>query len=311
MRRPKNVLKPLTAPTSELVSYRKPDGLILSTGNLYFTYHDEATASVWRAAQTAVPGQEILLYSEPGQVFGDIVYAEVDGAFWGYFFSSDGAMSSIKRVALTGGAATVLATINNVDIENSHQNLVTDGVNLYWQDVDSVRKMPIGGGAITVLDQADPNTPTAGLALQNGNLIYASSAAIRYVPVGGSAVPPAQRTIFTASERVTTLHTVLQFIYWGDDSGVIGVVLSDGSSPETIATTGGLVPTSISTSVHGGVYAQAWTQCGSQSCQLHFDVPSGEDSLYDIGADAIGVSVAESGNVFWGDDAGIHRHIPH
>jgi hypothetical protein len=95
------------------------------------------------------------------------------------------------------------------------------------------------------------------------------------VPVGGATTPPSQRTIFTTPERVTTLNTVLDFIYWGDNSGVIGVVRADGSSVETIATTGGLIPTSISTSVRGGVYAQAWTQCGSQSCQLHFDVPSG------------------------------------
>ena len=45
------------------ISYRKPDGLILSTGNLYFTSHDASTATVWRTAQSASPGQEILLYS--------------------------------------------------------------------------------------------------------------------------------------------------------------------------------------------------------------------------------------------------------
>ena len=147
MRRPKDPPMTLSAPTSELVSYRKPDGLILSTGNLYFTYHDAATACVWRAAQTAVPGQEILLYSEPGPAFGDIVFAEVDGAFRGYFFSNNvGGTASIKRVPLTGGPATVLATVTDVDVENSHRNLVTDGVNLYWQDVQFVRKMPIGGG---------------------------------------------------------------------------------------------------------------------------------------------------------------------
>jgi hypothetical protein len=313
MKPPKKTFEPLSVPTSELVSYRKPDGLILSTGNLYFTYHDAATASVWRAAQTAVPGQEILLYSEPGPPFGDIVFAEVDGAFWGYFFSqySPSPELAIKRVPLSGGAATVVATLANVDIQNSHRNLVTDGVNLYWQDDQSVRKVPVGGGPVIVLDASEPNTPTAGLALQNGNLIYASVADIRYVPVGGATTPPSQRTIFTTPERVTTLNTVLDFIYWGDNSGVIGVVRADGSSVETIATTGGLIPTSISTSVRGGVYAQAWTQCGSQSCQLHFDVPSGEDSLYAIGADAIGVSMAASGNVFWGDAAGVHRHIPH
>jgi hypothetical protein len=45
----------VTASTSELVSYRNPDGLILSTGNLYVTYHDAVTASVWIAAQNALP----------------------------------------------------------------------------------------------------------------------------------------------------------------------------------------------------------------------------------------------------------------
>jgi hypothetical protein len=86
-------------------------------GNLYLTYRDAATPSVWRAAQSAVPGQEILLYSEPGSRFGDIVFAQVDGAFWGYFFaSSGGAAISIKRVPATGGAVTVLTTVADIDI---------------------------------------------------------------------------------------------------------------------------------------------------------------------------------------------------
>jgi hypothetical protein len=51
---------------NELVGYRQPNGVILSTGNLYFTHNDAATASVWRAAQSQLPGQEIVLYSEPG-----------------------------------------------------------------------------------------------------------------------------------------------------------------------------------------------------------------------------------------------------
>jgi hypothetical protein len=200
---------------------------------------------------------------------------------------------------LTGGAATVLTTVTDVDVANSHRNLVTDGVNLYWQDVHSVRKMPIRGGAVTVLDQASPNTPTAGLALQNGNVIYASVAAIRFVPVSGATTPPSARTIVTASERVTALHAVLGFVYWGEESGAIRVVAS-GSTPVTLPSIAGLVPTSISTSVHGaGVFAQAWTQCGSQSCRRHFDVPSGEDSLYTIDRNALGVSIASSGNVFW------------
>jgi hypothetical protein len=131
--------------------------------------------------------------------FGDIVFAQVDGIWWGYFFATKAEVGSmtIKRIPLTGAAAaTVLATVTDVDVTNSHRNLVTDGVNLYWQDDVSVRKMPIRGGDITVLDTTSPNTPTAGLALQNGNLIYASVADIHYVPTSGGAVTsPFVRTI--------------------------------------------------------------------------------------------------------------------
>src|SRR5690242_16918675 len=39
----------LPAPAQDtFVSFRKPDGLILSQGNLYFTSHDAAGATVWR-----------------------------------------------------------------------------------------------------------------------------------------------------------------------------------------------------------------------------------------------------------------------
>lgn len=292
--------------TTGLVSNRKPDGLILSTGNLYFTSHDASTASVWRTAQSSSPGQEILLYSEPGARFGDIVFAQVDGNFFGYFFATKAGVITIKRVPLTGGAATVLATVTNVDVANSHRNLITDGVNLYWQDVNSVRKMPIRGGAVTLLDATSPNTPTAGLALRNGNVIYASVANIRFVPTGGAITSPLVRTIATASSRVTALHAVSNGVYWGEQSGAVR--LRVGSTTTTLPSTPGLVPTSISTNGFTAGAAQAWTQCGSQSCRLQFAFPVFNSSKA-IGADALGVTVTSSGNVFWGDAAGVHRQV--
>lgn len=294
---------------AELVSYHKPDGLILSTGNLYFTSHDGSSAMVWRAAQSSSPGQEILLYRETGAQFGDIVYAQVDGVWWGYFFATKPGAITIKRVPLTGGLATDLVAqpqITNVDVANSHRNLVTDGVNLYWQDVNSMRKMPIRGGAVTVLDAASPNTPTAGIALRNGNVIYASVTEIRYVPTGGAVTTPWVRTIANASSRVTALHAVSNGVYWGEQGGAIRVKV--GSATTTLPSTTGLVPTSISTNGYTAGAAQAWTQCGSQSCRLHFDFPGGRWSTA-IGANALGVTVTSSGNVFWGDAAGVHRQV--
>lgn len=300
----------LHALTTGLVSYRKPDGLILSTGNLYFTSLDGNTAIVWRAAQSSSPGQEFLLWSEPDARFGDIVYAQVDGIWWGYFFATKTGRTSIRRVPLTGGEKAIDINpepIENVDVTNSHRNLVTDGMNLYWQDVDSVRKMPIRGGAVTVLDATSSSTPTAGLALRNGNIIYASVAHIRYVPTSGGAITsPLVRTIATASSRVTALYAVSNGVYWGEESGAVRVKV--GSTTTTLPSTMGLVPTSISTNGYTAGAAQAWTQCDSQSCQLYFDFPVSSWSMA-IGADALGVTVTSSGNVFWGDATGVHRQV--
>jgi hypothetical protein len=293
-------------PASTLVSDRKPDGMILSEGNLYFTSHDASTATVWRTAQTSNPGQEIALYSESGARFGDIVFAKVNGSFFGYFFAftGDGAPITIKRVPLTGGTATVLKTITNVDIANSHRNLITDGISLFWQDDRAIRRMPIGGGNVTILDAVSPNTPTAGLALQGTRIIYASVREIRYVPKSGAITSPAVRTIATATEMVTALFAVSNGVYWGERSGAVR--LKVGNQVTTLPSIAGLVPTSIGTNGFTAGAEQAWTQCDANTCRMQFAFPV-TNFTSSIGADAFGVTITSSGNVFWGDAAGVHR----
>jgi hypothetical protein len=303
----------LPAPSQDaFVSFRKPDGLILSEGNLYFTSHDAAGAAVWRTSQTSIPGQETVLYWEQGAIFGDIVFAKVDGVFFGYFFAEKpppnftGIM--IKRIPLTGGTATVLANAGgNIDIENSHRNLVTDGVNLYWQDDQAIRKMPIRGGAITRLDPVRPNTPLAGIELQNGSVIvYASVEDIRFVPTSGTNTTPVSRTIAIAGGRVTALHAVSNGTYWGDqgpDSGSLHLRVAGVTT--TLPGPGGIV-TSISTKGPAAGGSQAWTVCSGGSCRLRLVFP-GLNSSIAIGKDALGVTVTSSGKVFWGDAAGVHR----
>ena len=303
-------VSPAPAPfrSTRLVSRRKPDGLILSTGNLYFTSHNASAASVWRTAQSSSPGQERLLYRESGATFGDIVFAKVDGRFFGYFFvmreTPSGRVIKIKRVPLAGGAAITLATVTNVDIENSHRNLVTDGVSLFWQDDSTVRKMPIRGGNVTVLDKTRLSTPTAGLALQGRNLIYASVSDIRFVPKIGAITPPDLRTIVSTATPVTTLFAVSNGVYWGERSGAVR--LKVGPTTTTLPFTPDLNPTSISTNGFTAGAFQSWTQCGSQSCVIHFESAVSGPSM-PISPAALGVSVTSSGNVFWGDASGVHQ----
>lgn len=289
----------------QLVSSRKPNGLILSTGNLYFTSHDAAGAAVWRTSQNSRPGQESILYWEAGARFGDIVFAQVNGNFFGYFFAEKAGVITIRRVSLAGGNAATLATVTNVDVINSHRNLVTDGVSLYWQDDRAVRKMSINGGAVTVLDQTRPNTPTAGIALLNNRIIYADVDEIRFVPTIGAVTSPAVRIIARASSRVTALHVVSNGVYWGEQSGAVR--LKVGSTLKTLPSTANLIPTSISSNGFTAGAMEVWTQCGAQLCRLHIQTPDTSGSSLAIGADAIGVSVLSSGKIFWGDAAGVHR----
>jgi hypothetical protein len=253
-------------------------------------------------AQTDTPGQERILYWEAGAIFGDIVFAEVNGSFFGYFFAQRGGVTTIRRIPLEGGSATVLATVTNVDVSNSHRNLITDGLNLYWQDVNSVRKMPIGGGVATILDQTTASTPTAGLAMQGKNIIYASVAAIRFVPKSGAFTVPQARTIATGLSRVTSLYAVSNGVYWGEQSGAVRV--KAGAATTTLPSVPGFVPTSISTNGSSVGGSQAWTQCASVSCYLFFPATSSSQA---IAADALGITVTSSASVFWGDAGGVHR----
>lgn len=301
------VLCPITLVNAQVggkISLRKPDGMILSEGNLYFTSHDAAGATVWRTSQTSVPGQETILFWEAGAKFGDICFAKVGSSFFGYFFASKNGILTIRRVPLTGGAATVLATIpNNVDITNTHRNLITDGVNIYWQDDSNIRKIPIGGGAITVIDSSRPNTPTAGLAFQNGNIIYASVEEIRFVPPNGSSDPPSSRVIVTAASRVVSLHAVSNAVYWGDNNGA--VKRKSGSLIRTLQGSGGLA-TSISSTGPTAGGTEAWSECGGSNCRLHMKFPLFPFTVA-VADNAFGLTVKGTRTVFWGDNAGIHR----
>lgn len=293
--------------TSGLVASRQADGIVMSTGNIYFTAHDAGGAAVWRTAQSSSPGAEGVLYYEAGARFGDIVWAQVNGVYWGYFLARVGNVVTIRRVSLSGGSHSVLATISsNIDIANSHRNLVTDGVSLYWQDDVAVWRMPVGGGAPYQLDATSPNAPTAGLALSNGNVYYASGNSIYYVAVGGSITIPMYRVKVTATTRITTLYTVSNGIYWGEQSGAVRVRV--GTTTTTLPSTNGYVPTSIGTNGYTAGAAQVWTQCAGSSCRLQYAFPAWSSNVA-IAAGAFGAAVNSTGNVFWSDAAGIHRQV--
>lgn len=298
------------ARTAASVSNRPVDGMVLSTGNIYFTSHDTSGAQVFRTGQTSSPGQEIRIYCEdPGSRFGDIVWAQVNGTYYGYFWATKGGNSYIKRIPLTGAqtADTLTPAINDIDIVNSHRNLATNGSQLFWQQSTTVNQMPIAGGSILILTRTAPNTPTAGVYLRGRQLVYADGRIMLHVLTNSPIqLAPSQRTIVKAKGPITTMVLATNGNYWGDVGQVVRLKTRD--SVTTIQPTGGGVPTSIGrsgSSIGGDMF---WTSCAGTTCQATFNVTGGT-WRQPIGADALGAAMTTSGKAFWGDANGLHRQF--
>ena len=117
---------------------------------------------------------------------------------------------------------------------------------------------------------------------------------------------PSTALAWDATKMAETPTPVSNGVYWGEQGGAIR--LKVGLTTTTLPSTMGLVPTSISTNGYTAGAAQAWTQCGSETCRLHFDFPVWRSSMA-IGDNALAVTVTSSGNVFWGDSMGVHRQV--
>lgn len=312
------------ATTEATISNDVPDGIVYSTGNVYFTTHytgivwhgpletaahDTAfgfptvtTASVMRTGKYSTPGQEITLWSETGSRFGDIVWALVGGNYYGYFLSQNLATAqvTIKRVPLAGGTAVDIAggIGSDMDIVNSHHSLDTDGTYLYWQDATTVWRMPIGGGARTALATTSANSPTAGVYVTGGNVYFAAPQAVESVPSAGGAV----QTVYSAYTRVVTVAAAPYYsntmVAWGLQDGSAAFLLTGVTIP--IKGNDGFMPTSLAP---GGGETFGYTACTAASCELNAGNPVSSGAF---GLD-VDLSVPSTYTAFWGDSTGVHR----
>lgn len=298
------------ASSTTTLSYTQPDRLLQSTGNLYWTANrttrviqgghltETSTADVYRASKQNVPGEESVLYQEsrsatslvPAVDFGAIAYANVGGAWYGYFVANYPAqgISQIKRVPLTGGSATVLAT-SPAQIGN--RDLVTDGSFLYWADADGIRKMAIGGGPVTTLVSG---TTFAHLGLDGSALFYTSGDAIQDVPTSGGT----PTTFFTAASAITAMDPPSATdgnATFGEANGEVALYPGPYDTPYVIQSPGsGVSVTSVSLA---GNYI-VWGECLSSGCFVE-----GYDNGNYVSTPALGTPVDVQGDFnawYWG-----------
>jgi hypothetical protein len=290
---------------SRMVAQHSVDGIVLSTGNIYFTAHDIHHARVFRTAQSATPGQEIELCREPDSRFGDIVFAKVDEVFYGYFLALASGVTTIRRIPLApqpGQVAKIIGPpIADIDIVSSHGNLATDGSFLYWQSDTAINKMPVQGGAVTVLDTTPLTRPVTGLHLIGPNLIYAVGRVVHYVPVDGSAVtPPSLRVVFTIATGVVACAPQAGSIFVADRNGAI-VWHADNGSGQVKQAPGAAFITSMA---YDGVRsALTWTQMAG-TWQVHLDAGANHFT-FTTGANPRLAMFNPAGDLYWVNDDGV------
>jgi hypothetical protein len=290
--------------SNRIVARRDADGIVLSTANIYFTAHDGAGASVFRTAQSATPGQEAELCHEPNCRFGDIVFANVDGVFYGYFFALASGVTTIRRIPLApqpGQVAEIIGPpIADIDIVSSHGNLVTDGSFLYWQSDTAINKMPVRGGAVTVLDRTPLTRPVTGLHLVGGNVIYAVDRVVYHVLADGFTItPPNLRVVFTADTGIAAYVPQVGLTYVAERNGAI--VSNSGNSTGQVQAPGAAFITSMA--YDGAHVALMWTQMAA-TWEVRVNASAFDDSLT-AGANPRLVMFNAAGDLYWLDDDGV------
>ena len=291
--------------SGRIVAQHVVDGIVLSTANIYFTAHDNTGARVFRTAQYATPGHEAELCHEPHCRFGDIVFAKVDDVFYGYFFALASGTTTIRRIPLApqpGQVAEIIGpAIADIDIVSSHGNLATDGSFLYWQSDTAINKMPVRGGAVTVLDTTPLTRPVTGLHLVGPNVIYAVDRVVYRVPRDGSAVtPPALRVVFTAAADVVACAPQAGFLYVADRNGAI-VWHSDNGSGQVKQAPGAAFITSMA--YDGAHVALIWTQMAA-TWEVRVDAGVNDLTLT-TGANPRLAMFNAAGDLYWLDDDGV------
>jgi len=291
--------------SSRIVAQRAVDGMVLSNANLYFTAHDGTGATVFRTAQSATPGRETVLCHEPSCRFGDIVWAKVDDVFYGYFFALAGGVTTIRRIPLApqpGEVAEIIGPpIPDIDIASSHGNLVTDGSFLYWQSDTAVSKLPIRGGAATILDTTPLTRPVTGLHLVGPDLIYAVGRVVYHVPVNGpGVVPPQLRILFTTATGVAACAPLVGSLFVADRNGAVVWHSSDGNGQVKQAPGTAFITSMAYDGAHSNL---TWTQM-SATWQVHLEANINIITSA-AGANPRLAMFNPGGDLFWVNDDGV------
>jgi hypothetical protein len=165
---------------------------------------------------------------------GTVLQLATDGTF-AYWIGDDGIGSGKKifRVPVAGGSVTTIASGITVTASSRYSCFATDGLALYFTSQISptqyaMRKVPVGGGAVTDLALVSQNF-SDGCVVDNGFLYFMSGQTARRVPTsGGSSI-----LVASGVSGIVGGHELLVVgatLYVKDPQGIRSVPISGGAA---------------------------------------------------------------------------------
>jgi hypothetical protein len=301
--------------SSSIVAYSSPNGLIASTGNLYWTskiYNEFGpdTSVVWRAGKNNIPGNEVMLYHEDGddRFFGDIVYAN-PGAFYGYFVANyqtaGGLISQIKRVPLTGGPATVIAN----SPAPMARDLVTDGSRLFWVDAGGIRSVPLGCGPITtVTTLRGEGAYITHIRVDSSYIYFSEGYLINRMPKSGGG----ERVVISTNGIVTALHVDASIgrLFWGEQGGGVFSTAADQVQGPRVTFQAPSASRDV-TSVGWDGSRVLWSDClqpGNTNCTIKKRA-GGITRIVTSGQVGVGHLQWDATSIYWGDVSYLRKYV--
>lgn len=295
------------------VTASSANAIVATTDHLFWTLSGltdgpSHAAGVYRISKQApYHSDEQQLYKEKRNTsirFNSLVYAEVDGIPYIYFVTNfDDKISYIKRVPADGGAAAFVTRVPYI----AERDLKIDGSHLYWADKEGVRKVPIGGGAITILAR----TGTASQIGLDANFVYfnsgASGSSLYRVPKAGGAATI--RAI--ASSPVTDLYVhesgPQTTLFWSETNAAVkGHAIGTNTTIMYQAATNDR----IATSVGFDSSRVLWTDCATagNDCHIYENEAGAKLRIYG-NDDYAGNIVSDPTQLFWSQGNWIYRYI--